>query len=95
MPTEKFIFKIHRSGYVERIKDCDNITFLDLLSDLGVAFDDIQYKPINDSGIYAFYGKEVLILGIPEKPNRSCENDVVHGILPSQFKVLSIQRVSV
>lgn len=94
MLTEKFIFKIHRSGHVERIRDCDNITFLDVIHELGISVKELRFKPISNSGIYAFYGHDVLILGIPERSGPSCENDVVHGILPSQFKVLSTQQTA-
>ncbi|MDY6991079.1 MAG: hypothetical protein SVR94_00520 [Pseudomonadota bacterium] len=94
MPTEKFIFKVYRNGHVERVKDCNNITFQDVINGLGVALCDIECKPINNSGIYAFYGDEkceVLIFGIPEnKPNAFFQaDDAVHGLLPSQFRMLS------
>lgn len=95
MLTEKFIIKIYRSGHVERIRDRDNITFLDVIHELGISVKELKFKPISNSGIYAFYGHDVLILGIPERSNFSCEKDMVHGLLPSQFKVLSTQQVTV
>lgn len=96
MPTDKFIFKVYRSGYVERVKDCNNITFQDVSNGLGVALHQVACKPISNSGIYAFYGDEncdVLIIAVPEHTLEHTvdtdENDTVHGILPSQFSMIS------
>ncbi|OQW93392.1 MAG: hypothetical protein BWK79_11370 [Beggiatoa sp. IS2] len=96
MPADKFIFKVYCDGRVERICDCDNVTFSDVSRWLGVSSREIECKPLRDSGIYAFYGDEksnVLVFAIPEhkprlsKPTR--KRGMIHGILASQFKMLS------
>jgi hypothetical protein len=94
MLNEKFIFKIHRNGQVKRVKDCNNITVLDIINEIGISKQDIECKPIKNSEIYAFYGNEsdVLILGVLEHQldnQQMHENDVVGGILGSQFSILS------
>jgi hypothetical protein len=92
MSTDKFIFKIHQNGRVDRVKDCDNITFSDVINGLGISENEIEYKPIRDSGVYAFYAddSDVLIFGVPErKPVQFRQNEMVHGILASQFSILS------
>lgn len=95
MPTDKFIIKVHRSGIVEWIKDCNNISFSDIKCWLGVKFTDIKCRPLKDE-IYAFYGNEkskLLIFAIPERKfNRAkCgrENFMIHGIQANQFNILS------
>jgi hypothetical protein len=92
MLADRFIFKIHRNGHVERVRDCNNVTVSDVVRGLGVPLTHIECKPINNSGIYAFYGDEkcdVLILGVPERPGISRTDSMVHGLLDSQFKVMS------
>lgn len=96
MPTDKFIFKVYRNGHVERVKDCNNITFSDVIHGLGISKKDLKYKPIKNSGIYAFYGDDkcdILIFAVPEhkpdKKRRSLEKDTVHGIQDCQFRMLS------
>ena len=96
MSSDKFIFKVHRDGHVERVKDCDNITFSDVINGLGISKQDIKCKPVHESGIYVFYNydkSDVLIFAIPEhKPDQLThprDNEVVHGILASQFCMIS------
>ncbi|MDM8559417.1 hypothetical protein [Candidatus Parabeggiatoa sp. HSG14] len=101
MSRDKFIFKVHQNGHVERIKDCNNITILDIINGLGIAKNDIVYKPIKRNGIYAFYGNgqcDVLIFAVPERQLENdwhiTENVAVHGIQPSQFSMLSIPQAT-
>lgn len=96
MTTDKFIFKVYQNGHVERVKDCNNLTFLDVIQGLGISKTDIKCKSINQSGIYAFYGGDecdVLIFAIleqkPDKWQQVNENDVIHGIRANQFSMLS------
>jgi hypothetical protein len=93
MFTDKFIFKVHRNGHVERIKERDKFTVSDVVNGLGVSSSTkIECKPLKNSDIYAFYGDdqcEVLIFGVPEQPGSYRADNVVHGILVNQFKVLS------
>ena len=96
MPTDKFIFKIHRDGHIERIKDCNNITFSDVTRWLGVTSTDIECRPLKDSGIWAFYGNEqsnVLIFAVPEcefhRLKQGYKDFVIHGIGANQFNIVS------
>ena len=96
MPADKFIVKVYRDGRVERICDCDNVTFSDVSRWLGVSSREIECKPLRNTEIYAFYGDEssnVLIFAIPEhKPRRSKparKRGMIQGILASQFQMLS------
>lgn len=96
MPTDKFIFKVHCDGHIERIRDCNNITFSDVTRWLGVTSTDIECKPLRDGGIWAFYGNEqskVLIFAVPERKFRHAKRDfgdfVIHGIGANQFNILS------
>jgi len=95
MLGEKFIFKVHRNGQVRRVKDCNNITISDVINDIGISKQDIECKLLQNSGVYAFYGNksDVLILGVLkhklDKNRQMHENDVVGGILASQFSILS------
>jgi len=94
MSSEKFIFKIHRNGHVERVKDSNNLTISDVLHGLGIPKRDIECKPLKNSGIYAFSGNksDILIFGIlernPANNKQVHENDTVRGILASQFSIL-------
>ena len=101
MSTDKFIFKVHTNGQVERVKDCDNLTFSDVINGLGIAKNEIKCKPIKDSGIYAFYNydkSDVLIFAIPERQidhiKRPHEHEAMHGILASQFRMVSIPQLT-
>lgn len=96
MPTDKFIFKVYRNGYVERVEDCNNITFLDVTRWLGVTSTDIECKPLRNSGIWAFYGNEhsnVLVFAVPEgkfrRSKRGRDKVLVHGIGAHQFNMMS------
>jgi hypothetical protein len=93
MSGEKFLFKIHRNGRVERVKDSNNLTISDVLHGLGIPKRDVECKPLKNSGIYAFFGdkSDILIFGVLERhpANRQVhENDAVRGILASQFSIL-------
>lgn len=101
MSSNKFIFKIHTNGQVERVKDGDNLTFSDVIHGLGIAKNEIKCKPIKDSGIYAFYNydkSDVLIFAVPEHQidhvKRTHEHEAIHGILASQFKMVSMLPVT-
>jgi hypothetical protein len=102
MPTDKFIFKVYCDGYIERIRDCNNITFSDVTRWLGVTSTDIECRPLKDSEIWAFYGNEqskVLIFAVPERKfrhtKRGYKDFIVHGIGANQFNMLSTPQSTV
>ncbi len=97
MLVEKYIFKVHRNGQVERIKDCNQLRVSDITAGLGIDSKQMTYRPIQDSGVYAFYGNDqcdILILGVPEKTSQLSETDIIHGFFSNQFKILSTQQPS-
>jgi len=100
MPTGKFIFKVYRDGYVERIEDKDNITVSDVSHWLGVDSTHIECKPIKNSEVCAFYGdekSELLVFAVLIRKSRRLKRnggDVVRGILASQFNMLAASRHS-
>lgn len=101
MSTDKFIFKVHANGQVERVKDCNNLTFSDVINGLGISKSEIKCKPIKDSGIYAFYNydkSDVLIFAVPEHQidqiKHPHEQEAMHGILASQFRIVSMPQTT-